>query len=178
MKLKSNIKVASKFITITLVISMILQTLSVVALQKPSSGLPQPLGVGSPVTKIAGKGSAGTVSGKEFCFSATLNNATQNFYLSFPTFGGIRLTTTSINDSKSIFEPESYNTIKSTTNGTITTLTAGSMAVDYTAGNNYWNISFKKNNGETFHESLCGYLLSAGVSHAEMDELRDLMLEK
>jgi len=35
-----------------------------------------------------------------------------------------------------------------------------------------------KNNGETFHESLCGYLLSAGVSHAEMDELRDLMLEK
>lgn len=150
MKLKSNIKVASKFITITLVISMILQTLSVVALQKPSSSLPQPLGVGSPVIKIAGKGSAGTVSGKEFCFSATLNNATQNFYLSFPTFGGIRLTTTSINDSKSIFEPESYNTIKSTTNGTTTTLTAGSMAVDYTVGNNYWNISFKKNNGETF----------------------------
>ena len=32
--------------------------------------------------------------------------------------------------------------------------------------------------GKTLHESLCSYLLSVGVSHAEMDELRNLMLEK
>ncbi len=35
-----------------------------------------------------------------------------------------------------------------------------------------------KEQGDTFHESLCAYLRSCGITDAEMDELRELMLEK
>ena len=150
MKFKTNIKFASKYITILLVISLLFQAFSAVALQKPSTNLPQPLGIGSPVKKTSGKGSAGALQGKEFVFSSSLNGSTQNFYLSFPAFGGIRLTTNSITSSNSIFEPNNYYGISSTVSNNGTILTAGSMTVNYTTTNSSWSLSFKKYNGDTF----------------------------
>ena len=151
MKCKNYIAVFKRIAATALCFMLICQAFCIAAYQSPVSGQPCPLGVGSPVKAVSGKGSVGTKSGKQFLFTALLAGKTQTFYMAFPVFGGIRFRTKPIvGSSSAIFEPEDYYTITSVTSSGRKILTAGDMTVVYTSTADGWTVSFSRYSGETF----------------------------